>query len=229
MRSQGCGHLLTVLGVGARHGHENLHGHMRGDLSFAHVLLNRLREDLHQRQPPRDPAHIAIEPPAQLVQAPAEPLLELGQQPPLFECGLLFRQAHRALEQKRFGLAHRPDHRLDRVPAQLLQRRDPLVAVDHQVSVRLLGSHHHDRSLLARFGQRGQEPPLTLGAPYPKMPEAPLELVKLHFHGPLMVGQAATGITRRDGEVAEQPLWNQSDTLVTGIARRAGGVVPEPL
>jgi hypothetical protein len=153
MRSQGRGHLLTVFDVGARHRHQNLHGHVRGDLSFANLLLNRLREDLHERQPARDPAHVAIEPPAQLLQPPPEPLLELGQQPPLFERGLLFRQPQRALEQQRFGLAHRPDHGTDRVPAQSLERRDPLVAVDHQIPLRLLGGHHHDRGLLADFGQ----------------------------------------------------------------------------
>jgi len=56
-------------------------------------------------------------------------------------------------------------YHLDRVPAQLLEGRSPLVADDHQVPVRLLGGHHHDRRLLARLGQRGKEPPLTLGAP----------------------------------------------------------------
>jgi len=104
MSSQGRGHAFTVLDVGARHRHQNLHRDMRGDLSFAHLLLNRLREDLHQRQPARDPAHIPVEPPAQLLQTPAEPVSELGQQPPLLERGLLFRQAQRALEQQRLGL-----------------------------------------------------------------------------------------------------------------------------
>ena len=64
MSSEGRGHALTVLDVGARHRHQNLHGHVRRDRSFAYLLLNRLREDLHQRQPARDPADIAIEPPA---------------------------------------------------------------------------------------------------------------------------------------------------------------------
>ena len=226
MRSEGRGHLLTVLDVGARHRHENLHGHVRRDLSFADLLLDRLREDLHQRQPARHPAHIAIEPPAQLLQAPAEPLFELGQQPPLFQRGLLFRQAQGALEQQRLSLAHRPDHRLDRVLPQLLQGRDPLVAVDHQIPVRLLGGHQNDRRLLARLGQRGQQVPMTLGAPDPQVLEAPIELVKLHFHSPLMVSQPRSGIASRYAEVGAEPLWNQSDTLVTAIARRAGGVVP---
>jgi hypothetical protein len=51
MCSQSRGHALAVLDVGARHRHQNLHGHVRGDLSFADLLLNGLREDLHQRQP----------------------------------------------------------------------------------------------------------------------------------------------------------------------------------
>lgn len=147
-------HPLAVINAGARHGHEVLHGHVRGDLSLAHLLLDRLRQDLHERQPARDPAHIAIEAPGQRVQVIAEAPFELGQEPALLERRLLLCQAQRSLQHQRFGLAHWPDHRVDRVPAQLPQSRDALEAVDDQIVVRLIGhGDHHDRRLLARLGQ----------------------------------------------------------------------------
>src|SRR5271166_2533404 len=61
--------------------HEELHGHLRRDLALAHLLLNRLRQKLHQRQPLRYPAHAAVEPARQLLQPVAETLLQLRQQP----------------------------------------------------------------------------------------------------------------------------------------------------
>jgi len=157
MRSQGRSHVLTVFDVGARHRHQNLHRNVCGDLAFAHLLLDRLREDLHQRQPARDPAHIAVEPPRQILEPIAEACFQLGQEPPLLEGRLLFREAKRPLEQQRLGLPHRPDHHLDRVVSELPKRRNPFEPVDHHIAVRLAGHcHHHDRGLLARFGQRAQ-------------------------------------------------------------------------
>lgn len=50
LTSEGGGHPLTVIDAGARHGHEDLHGHMRRDLSLAHLLLDRLRQNFDQRQ-----------------------------------------------------------------------------------------------------------------------------------------------------------------------------------
>jgi len=67
----------------------------------------------------------------------------------------VFGQAPRAVQQQGFGLAPGPDHRFQRVPAQLLERRDTLVAVNDQVAVRLVcDGHHHDGRLLPRGGQR---------------------------------------------------------------------------
>jgi len=44
--------------------------------------------------------------------------------------------------------AQRPDHRFDPCPGQLLQRGDPLIAVDHQVDDQAARRNHDDRRLL---------------------------------------------------------------------------------
>ena len=72
-------------GFDARHRHQILHRHLRRDLALAHLLLDRFRQQLHQRQPPRHPAHAAIEPARQLLQPVAEALLQLRQQPAYFQ------------------------------------------------------------------------------------------------------------------------------------------------
>lgn len=72
-------HPLAILQALTRHRHQILHGHLRQDLALAHHLLDPLRQNLHQRQPPRYPAHAAIEPARQLLQAVAEALLQLRQ------------------------------------------------------------------------------------------------------------------------------------------------------
>lgn len=41
-------HPLAVLQALARHRHQILQGHLRRDLAFAHLLLNRFRQNLHQ-------------------------------------------------------------------------------------------------------------------------------------------------------------------------------------
>jgi hypothetical protein len=62
------GHPLAVFQTLARHRRQELHGHLRRDAPLPHLLLNRLRQNLHQRQPPRYPTHAAIEPARQLVE-----------------------------------------------------------------------------------------------------------------------------------------------------------------
>ena len=151
------GHPLAVFEIDARHRHQILHRHVRGDFALAHLLLDSLRQKFDQRQPPRHPTHAAVKPAGQFIQSIAEALLHLRQQPPLLQRGLVLGETQRPLQQQGLGFAHRPDHRLHRVPAQLLERRDALVAVDDQVAVRLaFGGHHYDRRLLPGFGQRGQ-------------------------------------------------------------------------
>jgi hypothetical protein len=150
------GHPPAVFQTLARHRRQELHGHLRRDLPLPYLLLNRLRQNLHQREPPRYPTHAAIEAAGQLVQPITEALLQLRQQPAHFQRRLRFGEAQRAVQQYRRGLAHRPHHRFHRVPPQLLQGRDPLVAIDDHVPIRLpFGRHYHDGRLLAGFRQRG--------------------------------------------------------------------------
>ncbi len=174
---------LAGLQAHARHRHQKLHGHVRREAALAYLLLDRLRQQFHQRQAPRHPTHAAVKPPRQLVERVAEALLEFLQKPALFQCALLLGEPQRAVQQQSFGFAQRPDHRLHGVAAQLLQRRHALVAVDDQVTVRLAGDrHHHDGRLLPAGRQRGQQPPLAGRRPHPQMLPAPIELVKLQLH-----------------------------------------------
>jgi hypothetical protein len=176
-------HSLAVLQADARHRHQKPQRYLRQDLALAHLLLDRSWQNLHQRQPPRHPAHAAIEPAGQLVKAVAEALLQLRQQPAHLQRRLVFAQPQRAVQQHGRGFAHRPYHRFHRVPAQLLQSRDPLVAVDDHVTVRLtFDGHHHDGRLLAAVGQRSQQSPLPRWMAHSQVLPAPLELVKLQLH-----------------------------------------------
>jgi hypothetical protein len=176
MLSEDRGHPLAVVQVLARHRHQKLHGYLRQDPALTHLLLDRFRQNLHQRQPPRYPAHAAVEPAGQLIQSVAEALLQLGQQPAHFQRGLVFGHAQRAIQQHCRRLAHRPYNRFHRVPAQLLQRRYPLIAVDDHVAVRLaLGHDHYNGRLLPTVGQRRQQPPLPRRMPHPQVLPAPIE------------------------------------------------------
>jgi hypothetical protein len=176
-------HPLAILQALARHRNQKLQRHLRRDFALAHLLLNVVRQNLHQRQPPRYPAHAAVEPARQLVEPVGEALLQFGQQPTHLQRGLVFGQSQRAVQQHGRGLAHGPDHSFHRVPTQLLQRRDPLVAVDDHVTVRLVfGRHHHDGCLLSTVGQRRQQPPLPRRMAHSQVLPTPVELMKLQLH-----------------------------------------------
>jgi hypothetical protein len=95
----------------------------------------------------------------------------------------MFRPPQRTVQQESFGFAHRPQQRFHRVPAQLFEGGDALVAIDHQVAIRLaFYRHHHDRRLLARRDQRRQKSALPRRMAHPEMFAAPIELVKLQSH-----------------------------------------------
>ena len=76
---------LARLTIGARHGQQVLHGGVGADLAPAHLLLDRLRQVLHQPQSPRDPARAAIEASGQGLDIHSEALVQLGEKPALFE------------------------------------------------------------------------------------------------------------------------------------------------
>ena len=181
--SEDGGHPLAILQALTGYRHQKLHRYLRQNLALAHLLLDRFRQNLRQRQPPRYPAHAAVEPARQLTEAIAEAPLQLRQQPAHLQRGLVFGQSQRAVQQHRRGLFHRPHHDFHCVPAQLLQRRDPLIAVDDDVAVRLVfGLYCHDRRLLAHFGQRRQQSPLPRGVAHSQVLPTPIELVKLQLH-----------------------------------------------
>jgi len=183
MRGECSGHLFAVAEIGARHRYEELHGHVRGDLALAHLLLDCVRKKFDQCQAPRNPAPAPVKPPGQFVEAVAEALFEFRQQPALLQGGFAFRCPQRLAQQESLGLVHRPHRRAHRVAAQPPQRRNPLVAVDDQVAVQLVPDSHDDnRHLLARGGQRSQKSSLPVGTPYPQVLKTKIKLVKLKIH-----------------------------------------------
>jgi hypothetical protein len=65
----------------------------------------------------------------------------------------------------------------------MFQRRDPLMAVDDHVAVRLIFSrYHHDRRLLPTVGQRRQQASLPRRVAHSQVLPTPVELVKLQLH-----------------------------------------------
>ena len=111
MLGEDRGHPLAILQALADHRHQKLQRHLRRDLALAHLLLDRFRQNLHQRQPPRYPAHATIEPARQLIESVAEALLQLRQQPAHLQRRLVFAQPQRAVQQHGRSFAHRPYHR----------------------------------------------------------------------------------------------------------------------
>ena len=203
------GHRLAILHAEARHRHQVLHRHVRREFAFAHLPLDRFRQKFDERQTTRHPTHAAVEPARQLIQTVVETLFHLRRQPSLLQGGFVFGETQRAVQQQSVGLAHRPLHRFHGVPAQLLERRDALIAVDDQVSVGLAGDgHHHDGRLLSGVGQRSRQAPLPLGTAHSQMLPAPIELVKLQLHGLL---------SRRDS------VWGRRQLVFRGGRGKCAG------
>jgi hypothetical protein len=138
----------------------------------------------------------------------------------------------RTVQHQSLDFVHRPDHRLNRVPTQLLESRDALVTVNDQIAIQLIrNSDDDDRCLLSRGRQRRQQLPLPLWISRPQMFMAAVQLVKLQLHFRLspavgILQQAHSGIAPIQGEVCRQALVNQRDTPGTAIARSAAGVCP---
>jgi hypothetical protein len=205
-------HAATVFRARPRHRHQELHRHMGCDRAAAHLLLHRRGQQLDQAHPPRDPAHAAIEAPRQLLLVIAEALRHLRQQPALFQSRGLLAGAHRAVQKKGLGLAQRPDHRFDRVAAQLLQRPDPPVAIDEQIALGLIRGDDDDRRLLPTGRQRCQQPLLALRPMRAQVLKTPLKLVEFQLHRfrprrcyPINMQQAESGIAHREAEVSPYP------------------------
>jgi hypothetical protein len=224
-------HAPAVFPTAPGHRHQILHRHMRRDRAAAHLLLHTRRKQFHQRHPPRHPTRAAIKTPRQLLQPMAEALLQFHQQPALFERCVVVPTTHGAIQKQSLQLAHRPDHRLHRVPAQLLKGSDSLIAVDHQITINLFGCDHDDRRLLAARGQRSQQAPLALRTAHAKVLQTPLKLVKFQPHPwPLLrnsnLHPIPSGIARQQPGVCPDLTSNQYHRGRTGIARNAAGVHP---
>ena len=98
-------HALTILQALSRYRHQKLHRHLGRDLAVAHLLLDGLRQQLHQRQAPRHPTHAAVELSRQPFQAVLETLRRLLQQPAHFQGALWFGETQRAVQQHGRGFA----------------------------------------------------------------------------------------------------------------------------
>jgi len=216
MPGKSLGHPLAIIHADSRHRHQILHRHLRPDLCFAHLLLDGFRQKLDQSQTPRYPAHAAIEAPSQFLQRVAEALLHLRQQPALFERAFLLTESQRPFQQQSFRFAHCPDSGFHRVPAQLLERRDALVAVDYHIAAAVvLREHHDDRCLLATVSQRRHQPSLPVRLANSQMFPSPVELVKLQSHRRLFGVQYArsrNGSFPAEGEVCRNASPNQLHT-----------------
>jgi hypothetical protein len=218
-------HARAVVGADSRHRHQILHRHLRREFPFAHLLLDRFRQQLHQRQPPRDPTGAAVEATRQFLETIAEAPLHLRQQPALFERTFLRAEPQRPRQQHRFGFAHRPDRGFHRVSAQLFQRGHPLVAIDHQVTVGQSGGHHDDGRLLTAVSQRRQQSALPLRLTDSQMFPSPVQLVKLQVHRCLLGIQYAGGWNRSfswKGEVGWEVPLDHEDTDGSGLSRHPG-------
>ena len=121
----------------------------------------------------------------------------------------------RTVQHQSLDFVHRPDHRLDRVPTQLLESRDALVTVNDQIAIRLIrNSDDDDGCLLSGGRQRRQQLPLPLWIPRSQMFMAAVQLMKLELHFRLsptagILQQAQSGIAPMPGEVCRQALVNQ--------------------
>jgi hypothetical protein len=96
-----------------------------------------------------------------------ETLFQLGEQPAFFQGTLAFRPVQRAIQHQGPHFVERPDHRLDRVSAELFESGDAFVAIDDQIAMRLIRkSDNDDRRLLSCSCQRRQQLSLPLRIPH---------------------------------------------------------------
>jgi len=148
------GEALTGVAITACHRDQMLHGRVRPDLSATNLLLNRLGQLAHQRQPARNPRHTPVEPSRKFLQAESRAAVQLSQQPSLFERRFSFCGPQRPVQYQRFGFVHVPNRGPHRVLTQASERPNPLVAIDDQESVRLLRqTNDDDGNLLPPFGE----------------------------------------------------------------------------
>ena len=203
------GQAQAIIGVDARHRHQILHRHLCGDLSFAHVLLDRFRQQIDQRQAARHPARAAIETPCQFVERVVEALFHLRQQPALFQRAFLRTESHRPREQQGVGFVHGPDDGIDRVAAELFERGDAFMAVNDQIAVVVIFDWDDDDGcLLPALSQRGEQVALAERIAGSQIGPAAVELVKLQLHE-VQYARRRNSSFRVEGEVRWEVSWDQ--------------------
>ena len=149
------GHALALPGIDARGRSQVSHGDAWRDAAFAHLPLNGLRQCFHQRQTARDPRGATVEAARQLLDGAAQAAFHFREQPALFESRFRFAvHAQGTHKQERVAFAHLPNSGLGGVSAELLERGDALVSVDHQITRPLRDDD--DGRLLAGLSQRAQ-------------------------------------------------------------------------
>jgi hypothetical protein len=170
----------AIGGVGARHRHAVLHRGVWDQPSRLHVLLDRIGQRAHQTQAPGHPAHAAIEAPRERVEGEVMVVVQGAEQPPLFERAVGGVGAQELAKDQCLGLRHLPHDGRDRIALQPAEAAHAFVAIHHHV--RRAPGHDHDRHLLARVRQRGQQPPFARRLSHPQPLVPPVELMKFQVH-----------------------------------------------
>jgi hypothetical protein len=168
--------------VGARQGDEVLHRRMRREPPVLDPPLHDVGQLAHQAQPPRHPAHAAVEAARQLLHGHAVILHQRAQEPAFLDGTRGPLGVQTVPEDQRLRLGHLPADRLHRVAMQPLQAPHALVPVDDDVRI-AERRDHHDRHLLPELGERGQQPPFAGGLADPQRLVPSIELVKFELHG----------------------------------------------
>jgi hypothetical protein len=105
--------------VGARQGHQVLHRGVRHQTTFLHTLLHERRQVAHQAQPPRHPAHAAVEAPPQVLHRHTVVFVQRPEQPSLLERGVGRVTVKQLPKDQRIDFAHLPADGADRIAVQL--------------------------------------------------------------------------------------------------------------
>ena len=132
MTRQLGGELHARVLVGARQGHEVLHGRVRAERAGAHELLHLTRQIDDEREPTAHPALALVEALRHLRRRHREAITQLAEEPALLE-RVLFCSAHHASEQQCLALVERPRDDGDGVVRKLRERAQALEAIDDDV------------------------------------------------------------------------------------------------
>lgn len=128
---------LAVLSLRASQRHQVLDRRLGRNAPGADLLLDRLGQNLDEREPLQDPAHAPVKPLRQILVAQGK-IPQFLKQPPLLDRRLRVRCSQRPVEHQGVRLVHVPQRGLDGVRAQPLHQAHALVAVDELVSARVL-------------------------------------------------------------------------------------------